>query len=317
MKRIMLCFVCVSSFILFNLSQSAHAMGNIPKKQYQAKVDELQECGAKFSGAQEELGRSKTRITELETTNASLAKEFDLNKGDVQKKIESLIKEKEELEKQKADEVGKLKSTYDNLVSDMKKEIDQGSVQITQLQDKLSVSMVDKIVFNSGESELNDQGKQVLKRVANILKKVKGKQIRIEGHTDNIPIGGALKDKFPSNWELSTARATSVSRYLQDSGGIDPQYLVAAGYSQFRPVADNSKPEGRAKNRRIEIALVPLETASASPAPAPEKKPAATPEKKPSAAPAAVPAPAKKESSAVPEKKATPAPAAAPVPEKK
>ena len=197
----------------------------------------------------------QAKVATLETTNGQLLKDLESSKGELQKRVADLVKEKQDVEKEKALEVEKLKGTYDSLVTDMKKEIQQGSIQITQLQNKLSVSLVDRIVFNSGEAEINDGGKQV-------LKKVKDKQIRIEGHTDNIPIGGSLKEKFPSNWELSTARATTVARYLQDAGGVNPEYLYAAGYGPYHPVADNATAEGRSKNRRIEIALVPREIAS-------------------------------------------------------
>ncbi len=78
----------------------------------------------------------------------------------------------------------------------------------------------------------------------------------MEGHTDNVPIGSRLAERFPSNWELSTARATTVARYLQDKG-IDPKLLSACGYSEFRPVSPNDTDENKAKNRRIEIALIP------------------------------------------------------------
>ena len=239
-------------------------MGRIPKKEYEKKVSELEqtkktseECDQNLVSLQKKLDETQTelqaKVATLETTNGQLLKDLESSKGELQKRVADLVKEKQDVEKEKALEVEKLKGTYDSLVTDMKKEIQQGSIQITQLQNKLSVSLVDRIVFN---------GKQVLKKVANILKKVKDKQIRIEGHTDNIPIGGSLKEKFPSNWELSTARATTVARYLQDAGGVNPEYLYAAGYGPYHPVADNATAEGRSKNRRIEIALVPREIAS-------------------------------------------------------
>lgn len=274
--------VLVALTLFLAIPVELSAMGRIPKKDYDAKVSELNKTKSDLDQAKasldqmkaeketlqkkmdEEAAQSKDKIGSLESTNAQLLKDMDSSKSELQKRLAEFTREKQDLEKQKTDEVQKLKSTYDNLVTDMKKEIEQGSIQITQLQNKLSVSLVDKIVFNSGEAEVNDQGKQVLKRVADILKKVKGKQILIEGHTDNVPIGGALKEKFPSNWELSTTRATSVARYLQDVGGIDPKILSAAGYAHFRPVADNSTPEGRSKNRRIEIVLVPIETPAMS-----------------------------------------------------
>jgi chemotaxis protein MotB len=95
--------------------------------------------------------------------------------------------------------------------------------------------------------------------VGGVLKTVTDKQIRIEGYTDSVPISGALQSKFPSNWELSTRRATTVLRYLQDSAGIDGKYLSAVGYGPHRPVAANDTEQGRSENRRIEIVLTPLD----------------------------------------------------------
>ncbi|MBI4217649.1 MAG: OmpA family protein [Elusimicrobia bacterium] len=270
-----LCLTIVAMAVLFFLSAEAQAKW-VSKNKLQSLQDavekmkkERDDCSANLAASQkkadEEHAKKNENIQSLTATNAQLLKDLDSNKNELQKRVADLVKEKQEVEKIKTAEVEKLKSTYDNLVQGMKKEIQQGSIQITQLKDKLTVSLVEKIVFNSGESEVNEQGKQILKRVADILKKVQDKQIRIEGHTDNIPIGGLLKDRFPTNWELSTARATSVSRYLQDSGGIDPKVLYAAGYGQHRPIADNLTSDGRSKNRRIEIALVPLDTASAVP----------------------------------------------------
>lgn len=251
--------------LLAGFASSAHAFGRIPRKEYDAKVAELEglrkQCSLDQQSAESRLQALNEQIAALEARNAELNKNMEMSKDESQKKLAKLMQEKEAIEKERAAEVERLKSTYDNLMTDMKKEIEQGNIQITQLQGKLSVSLVDKIVFNSGESELNEQGKQVLKRVADILKKTKDKQIRIEGHTDNVPIGGALKERFPSNWDLSAARAINVARYLEQSG-IDPKILTAAGYGEYRPVADNSTPDGRAKNRRIEIALVPNEAAA-------------------------------------------------------
>ena len=106
------------------------------------------------------------------------------------------------------------------------------------------------------------RGLEILKKVGDILKNARDKQIRIEGHTDNVPIGAALAAKFPTNWELSTARATVVARYFQEKVGIPPQQLAPTGFAEYRPVASNDTPEGRAQNRRIEIILAPLPPAS-------------------------------------------------------
>jgi chemotaxis protein MotB len=139
----------------------------------------------------------------------------------------------------------------------MEKEIEDGHVTITQLADRLSVSMVDKILFPSGEAEITPEGLKVLERVGTILKNTQDKMIRVEGHTDNVPIHPNLQDKFATNWELSTARATNVVRFLQDKVGIKGIRLQAVGMSEYHPVASNSTGAGRSQNRRIEINLLP------------------------------------------------------------
>src|SRR5258708_38838460 len=115
-----------------------------------------------------------------------------------------------------------------------KSEICGGQVQITQLKGKLTVNMVDQILFDTGSADLKGDGQKVLAKVGEALNKIADKDIRIEGHTDNKPLSAALQAKFPSNWELSTARATTVARYLIDHAAVDPKRLVAAGYGGFK-----------------------------------------------------------------------------------
>src|SRR5881628_162632 len=160
---------------------------------------------------------------------------------------------------EKGVEIVRLKGTYDNLVKDLQGEISKGQIKVTQIRDKLSVQLVEKILFDSGRAEIKPEGKEVLTKVGNVLLAVKDKQIRIEGYTDAVPIGGALRQQFPTNWELSTQRAATVLRFLQEKVGVEGKYLSAVGYGSFRPVASNDTPEGRAENRRIEISLTPLD----------------------------------------------------------
>ncbi|CAG0994780.1 partial putative lipoprotein YiaD, partial [Methylophilaceae bacterium] len=145
---------------------------------------------------------------------------------------------------------------------EMKQEIDKGDIKITQALDRLSVNLVEKILFDSGEADLKPEGLKIIKRVGDILKGTSDKQIRVEGHTDNVQIGAKIRDKYPSNWELSTARATNVVRYLQDKVRINSKQLSAAGFADSKPVATNKTPEGKAQNRRIEIVLLPLDVDS-------------------------------------------------------
>ena len=167
-----------------------------------------------------------------------------------------LTQELTDANKAREEKVREVSSTYDQLVAKMKGEIDKGQVTISELKGKLTVNMVEAILFDSGKAEVKQEGLVVLGKVIEILKTVNDKSIRIEGHTDNKPIVGPLTQRYPTNWELSAARAINVARYLQKQG-IEPASLSAAAFGEFKSVADNATLKGRGKNRRIEIVLVP------------------------------------------------------------
>jgi chemotaxis protein MotB len=187
----------------------------------------------------------------------NLVSENEARIAELSATIDKLNREKQQLLEEKERAVANVKSTYDSLVNELRQEIKEGEVQITQLKDKLTVNMVEKILFDSGSAEIKKNGKKVLDRVADILMTLRDQQIKVEGHTDNVPISARLAERFPTNWELSTARATTVVRYLQERG-VAPAYLGAEGYAEFRPVAPNDSDENRARNRRIEIVLLPV-----------------------------------------------------------
>jgi chemotaxis protein MotB len=114
------------------------------------------------------------------------------------------------------------------------------------------ISLEDSILFNFGKAEINASGYPVLDKIATVIQSIRN-PVRIEGHTDDIPISTW---RFPSNWELSTARAVQVLKYFITAGKIEPQRLSAVGYGEAKPVSPNDTPENRAKNRRVEIVLV-------------------------------------------------------------
>lgn len=165
-----------------------------------------------------------------------------------------------EISRKKEDEIARVTKVCDVLVRDMKKEVEQGQVKITQLADRLSVVMVDKVLFPSGDAEITSGGVDMLERIGKVLKDTQNRIIRVEGHTDNLPIRPRLQERFPTNWELSTARATNVVRFLQEKVGIEGRRLRAVGMSEYYPVASNETATGRSQNRRIEIALLPEPT---------------------------------------------------------
>ena len=154
-------------------------------------------------------------------------------------------------------EVRRLTRTQQDLRAALQAEIAKGDVAVSQDQDRLAVQLVDRILFDSGQVDLSEEGIDILNRVSDVLKTVRDKQIRIEGHTDDLPIGPKLRERFPTNWELSTSRAITVVRYLIERGEVDPSLMSAAGYADTRPLESNDLKEGRTKNRRIEILLYP------------------------------------------------------------
>ncbi len=141
----------------------------------------------------------------------------------------------------------------------MRAAVESRDVTISQLQGRLTVNILDRVLFDSGEAQLKPDGEAVLQKVAAILAQHPTLKVHVVGHTDNVPIRAGSRSGFASNWELSTARATAAVRFLSERAGVDPKRLGAVGYGEFRPVADNSTAEGRAKNRRIAIVILPEE----------------------------------------------------------
>jgi chemotaxis protein MotB len=157
--------------------------------------------------------------------------------------------------------------THQSLEDEMRNALESKDVTISQLQGKLTVNILDRVMFDSGEADLKPAGAAVLRKVAAVLAQHPNLKIHVIGHTDNVPIRAGARNRFPSNWELSTARATAAVRFLTEIAGVDPRRLGAVGYGEFRPVADNATPEGRARNRRIAITILSEELAGADTAP--------------------------------------------------
>lgn len=138
-----------------------------------------------------------------------------------------------------------------DLLKALRPEISKGTVSVNQAGDALTINLTSSLLFDSGQDELKAGGAGALQRVGDVLKGFPEKQVHVAGYTDNVPIKGALKKKFPSNKELSDARADSAAQALRD-GGVTAN-LSAAGHGETNPVATNHTAEGRAKNRRVEI----------------------------------------------------------------
>ncbi len=175
--------------------------------------------------------RAMKASAELSKTRAALITERDTLKVDLDQM------------KAKADKADVLAAKLDSMISK-----DQGKV--TQEADgRIRLELMDKILFRSGEADLTKSGMKVLQQVGAALKEFKGKQVWVQGHTDDLPIAN---EQFGSNWELSAARALNVVHYLQDDVGVNPKRLAAVAFGQYRAVSRK-----RRRNRRIEIVLFP------------------------------------------------------------
>jgi chemotaxis protein MotB len=197
------------------------------------------------------------KYEDLVRENHEIVYELEVLQNQNQELAFEIEKRVKEISESKSAEVTRLKNTYEELVDGLQEQVQKGEVTITQLADQLELKIVDRLIFPSGQAEITPEGVDVLRRVGSILKEANGKGIKVEGHTDDVPIHPNLKSAFATNWELSVVRATNVVRFLQEEVGIAGQRLEAAGYGEFRPLTSNKTRAGRAKNRRIEIVLLP------------------------------------------------------------
>ena len=200
-------------------------------------------------GCNAELADLKAKNTYLKNINLRLSQNVERLNNDLKKK-KSVIKLQDKV-------IRLLDDTKKTIATSLKDEIAAQDIEIVEMEDTLKVVFIDKILFDSGSVEINEKGKQLLMIMAESVRGHNDESILVEGHTDNLPLGPTLKEKFPSNWELSVARAAAVVRFLQKEGGVHPERLAAHGYSFYRPVASNNNKEGRRQNRRIEIILGP------------------------------------------------------------
>ena len=222
---------------------------------------------SKYNAAIEERDALSNRLRKVEAENETLkAKLENQTKAagerilDLDENVRKLRDEKQDLDaqlqaqKKSAEEA---RSFHGDLVSDLKSELAAHQVKVDLLKSGIRVSMPGEVLFGSGSTALTESGQEMLLKVSAKLKD-SSYQTVVAGFTDNVPIGGALANRYPTNWELAGARAARVVRLLEE-GGVDSERLIAVSYGENEPVASNDDEEGRAKNRRIEIRLRPVE----------------------------------------------------------
>lgn len=225
--------------------------------------------GSACGHSAEELEVRDQRIAKLETENEDQAKSLAsckdervaLNQmlegmsADSAKSKENLARLQQALEQANARErqqQARLEQ-FRAMLSQLKSMIDSGKLRVRIVRNRMVVELPEAVLFDSGKAELKAEGKTVLEQLAPVLSGLEKREFQVAGHTDNVPI---KTKKFPSNWELSTARAVNVAQLLQGAG-VAAERISAAGYADTQPVAANDSDDGKRQNRRIEIVLLP------------------------------------------------------------
>jgi chemotaxis protein MotB len=267
----------------------------VAREEFDKRTNELDRCQSELTRTRTESASARTerddasaRLDKANEKNQQLEREKQQLGSDTQ----AIKNELEELRRQRV-LAEQRADVYRSLVSKLRSMIDAGTLAVAIRKGKMLVKLGDQILFDPGKADLTAGGQAALRQVAAVLREIPDRDFVVAGHTDNQPIKNSA---YRSNWELSTARAVTVVRFLQ-SEGVDPRHLAAAGYSEFDSVARNDTNEERALNRRIEIVVMPnldelpaIEPLANAPAPAAAATPAGAAAPEP-AAPAAPPPP--------------------------
>lgn len=211
----------------------------------QKKVEDL---NARIAVLEAQLATANQKLDAANQEKATLLKD----KSSLQSSVTEMQAALKELAERRAAAEARV-AQFKDLLARFKSLIDAGQLKVKIVDGRMVVELATDILFASGKAELSEQGRESILFVARILAAIPDRHYQVEGHTDNVPI---QTDRFPSNWELASARALVVVKTLVE-GGITPTRISGASYGEFHPVADNKTPDGRKANRRIEIVVMP------------------------------------------------------------
>jgi len=207
------------------------------------------------------LSRSDERIRQMEEKLKEAKKSQEAIRKELSQRDDGIARLKEQLQEKQSlskAEIEELRSTYNSLISELKGQLKDKEMTIREFEQMLTITFVDRVLFDSGKATITSEGKKIFAKVGEVLRNAQGMKIRVVGHTDDVPIRREYRYRFPSNWDLSSARAAAVVRYFQKEGGLEPQSLEAVGRSFYEPVASNETEAGRAQNRRVEVIIAPM-----------------------------------------------------------
>ena len=237
------------------------AVSCVPKLQHAKVEDQLKSIQAENRHLAKENVRLSDGLAELEQENVALKRTNEQLTESVQNLSEQTQKLKAKLDRQRSlvnlqkQVIELLDDTKKTIESSLKDQIAAKGIEIFDTTNEIKVVLIDNLLYAPGSLDISEDGKKLLLALAESFKKDETYHIVVEGHTDNVPVGRRLRKYYPTNWELAAARASSVVRFLQLQGGVDPKRLSIRSFASYRPVAPNRSEEGRRQNRRIVITL--------------------------------------------------------------
>ncbi len=224
--------------------------------------DSLATAAREHRELRERAARLEEELRRLEDRRSQMEERFEEARQEVHR-LEAVLRESgsdyqrllEQLQSLRAiqREIRQRNEIYEEVLSRFRSLIDGGRLSVSIDRGRMVIHLPQDVLFPSGSATLSAEGRRTLSEVASVLAELEDRRFQVEGHTDNVPIATS---RFPSNWELSSARALSVVHLLVENG-VAPENLSGAGYGEFQPVASNDDPEGRRRNRRIEIVMLP------------------------------------------------------------
>jgi chemotaxis protein MotB len=253
---LILCLICFIAFACASKKKYLEVETNCLTAQNKLEEEKkkLKSLELRFRESQEDKRKNLKEISVLQTRCMELEKEN-------QQLIKEMAALRRELDKTKS--VMQLQGKVISLLDDPKQTIEKSlkeklaekNIHVEDIKETSKLTFAEKIIFNPGGVTISERGKELLQKIADSVKGNANQRIVVQGHTDDLPISSPLKEKFPTNWELSAARAASVVRFLHEEGGLAPERLSVCGFSFYRPIASNRTEAGRSQNRRIEILL--------------------------------------------------------------
>lgn len=230
--------------------------------EYQAQVRRVADLERELAETQRQRSDLEGRLRDLEARNQDLITRLEALGQDVESlriertSLSSSLSETqralEELRAREAQQQQRL-ATFRSMLERFRAMMESGRLRVRVVRGRMVVELPDNVLFDSGEAELKPEGQATLLEVVQVLRTIENRHFQVAGHTDNVPIRSR---RFPSNWELSAARAVTVTRFMI-ANGMPGDRISAAGYAETQPIDTSDTPEGRARNRRIEIALMP------------------------------------------------------------